>query len=116
MQHARLVSLTLVLGAGIARAQEHVHGQGSEKLGTVHLPTSCATTVAPAFDRAVALLHSFEFGASIRGFNDVLVADSSCAMAYWGIALSRWTNPMATAMRSPAQLQSGRRAVDAATR
>jgi hypothetical protein len=61
-------------------------------------------------------LHSFEFGASIRGFNEVLAADSTCAIAYWGIALSRWTNPMAAGNRSVAQLQQGRQSVDAATR
>src|SRR6185295_19716144 len=55
-------------------------------------------------------LHSFEFGESIRAFNDVLATDTSCAMAYWGIALSRWTNPMAAGLRTPAQLEQGRQA------
>jgi hypothetical protein len=72
--------------------------------------------VAPQFDRAVALLHSFEFGASIRGFNEVLTVDSTCAMAQWGIALSRWSNPMAAGNRSVGQLQQGKQAADAATR
>jgi hypothetical protein len=88
----------------------------TEKLGTVHFATSCSPAVAPRFDRAVALLHSFEFAASIKGFNDVLAADSTCAMAYWGIALSRWANPMAPGNRSAAQLESGRGAVGSATR
>jgi len=101
-----------------AAAQEHVHSHGAaaERLGTVHFATSCSPAAAPQFDRAVALLHSFEFGASIKGFNDVLTADSTCAMAQWGIALSRWTNPMAAGNRSPAQLQQGRIAADAAMR
>jgi hypothetical protein len=72
--------------------------------------------VAPQFDRAVALLHSFEFGASIRAFNDVLAADSTCAMAHWGIALSRWGNPMAAGERSATLLRQGKEAADAATR
>jgi hypothetical protein len=102
----------------VAYPQEHAHPDAAptEKLGTVHFATSCSPSVAPQFDRAIALLHSFEFGASIRGFNDVLAADSTCAMAYWGIALSRWSNPMAAGNRSVAQLQQGRQAVDAATR
>jgi hypothetical protein len=104
------------VATGIA-AQDHVHPAGSaEKLGTVHFQTSCSPAVAPQFDRAVALLHSFEFGASIRAFNDVLATDSTCAMAHWGIALSRWSNPMAPGNRSVAQLQQGKRAADAATR
>ena len=88
------------------------HGQ----FGTVHFATSCKPAVAPTFDHAVALLHSFEFGESIRTFNEVLAADSTCAMAYWGIALSRWTNPMAAGNRPTQALQQGRQAADAATR
>lgn len=87
-----------------------------ERLGVVHFPTSCSPAVAPQFDRGVALLHSFEFAAAIRAFNDVLAADSTCAMAHWGVALSRWTNPMAAAFRPPALLLQGRASATAATR
>ena len=90
--------------------------QTTEKLGTVHFPTSCAPAVTPQFDRAVALLHSFEFGASIRTFDEVLATDSTCAMAWWGIALSRWTNPMVPNVRPPALVERGRQAVETATR
>jgi len=112
------VAVLLTIPAFAAHSQEHEHPQGAptEKLGTVHFATSCIPRVAPQFDRAVALLHSFEFGASIRGFSEVLATDSTCAMAYWGIALSRWTNPMAAGNRSAAQLQQGKQAVDAAMR
>jgi hypothetical protein len=53
-----LVSILLVAAAPVA-AQEHAHA-APEKLGTVHFATSCNSSVAPTFDRAVALLHSFE--------------------------------------------------------
>ena len=108
----------LTLFALAASAQEHVHPPAAPagEFGTVHFATSCNPKVAAQFDRAVALLHSFEFGASIRTFNEVLAADSACAMAQWGIALSRWTNPMAAGNRSVAQLQQGKQAADAATR
>lgn len=99
-----------------SQAPTHPAGAQSEKLGTVNFETSCRPAVATQFNRAVALLHSFEFGASIRGFNEVLAADSTCAMAHWGIALSRWTNPTAAGIRSAAQLSAGRAAVDAALR
>ncbi|MDB4869034.1 MAG: repeat-containing protein, partial [Gemmatimonadales bacterium] len=98
-------------------AQEHAHPSGAPgDFGTVHFATSCSPSVTPQFDRAVALLHSFEFGASIRTFNEVLAADSTCAMANWGIALSRWSNPMAPGNRSVSQLQKGKLAVEAANR
>jgi hypothetical protein len=105
----------LSLGAPTLSAQEHEHhAKSTERLGTVHFSTSCRPAVASQFNRAVALLHSFEFGASIAAFNEVLKADSTCAMAQWGVALSRWSNPMALGIRAPAQLQAGRQAVDAA--
>ena len=113
----RFLATTLVLGfASAASAQEHVHSHPgtAERLGTVHFATSCSAAAQPLFDRSVALLHSFEFAAAIKGFNEVLAADSSCAMAYWGIALSRWSNPMAAGNRSPEQLRQGRLAADAA--
>ena len=119
MRCARLISLpSLVLGVNLAIAQQppHTHGAPTEKLGTVHFQTSCDPAAAPRFDRAVAWLHSFEFRESIRAFNDVLAADSSCAMAYWGIAMSRWGNPMAPGTRSPSQLRPGQQAADAALR
>ena len=111
-------AILLAVPSFAAYSQEHVHPEGAptEKLGTVHFATSCSPAVAPQFDRGVALLHSFEFRAAIGAFNEVLAADSTCAMAHWGIALSRWTNPMAAGNRSVAQLQQGKQAVDAAMR
>jgi hypothetical protein len=104
-----IIAALLIVEAPTAHAQHPEH----QRLGTVHLETSCSPRVAQRFDHAVALLHSFEFGASIQAFNDVLANDSTCAMAYWGIALSRWTNPMVPGDRPVALLQSGREAVNA---
>ncbi len=95
-------------------AQEHDHGSTGaetgkppEQLGKVHFETSCAPAVAPKFDRAVALLHSFWFPVAIDAFNDVLKADPGCAIAYWGISLSQWGNPFGANHRSPQSLQEG---------
>ena len=108
MRRAAFVAIaSLALCAAPLKAQEHEHPVQPEKLGTVHFATSCNPGVTAGFDRAVALLHSFEFGASIKGFNDVIAADSSCAMAYWGLALSRWGNPVAVGNRGVALLQQG---------
>ena len=116
IRHTFLAAFFVASGS-VASAQEHVHPPGSgEKLGTVHFPTSCSPSVAPQFDRAIALLHSFEFGEAIKGFGQVLAADSSCAMAHWGIALSRWSNPVAAGNRAPEPLRLGRIATESATR
>jgi len=117
MPRVSIAAATLLLGLGASAtySQEALHPSG-EQLGTVHFPTTCSPRVSAQFERAVALLHSFEFGASIRGFNDVLAADSTCAMAHWGIALSRWGNPMAAGNRSVALLQQGKVSSNAAMR
>jgi len=67
----------LILAAGSSIAQEHQHAMAVEKLGTVRFVTSCNSAAQKEFDRAVALLHSFQFGHAIDGFNNTLKADPS---------------------------------------
>ncbi|HWB30127.1 MAG TPA: hypothetical protein VG736_06465 [Vicinamibacterales bacterium] len=105
-----LTCSAVLLSTSLPRAQDHQHAAG-ERLGTVHFETSCAAAAREPFDRAMALLHSFEFGTAITGFTSVLAADPSCAMAYWGIAMARWTNPTTATPRPPAQIQQGLDAV-----
>jgi tetratricopeptide (TPR) repeat protein len=62
--------------------------QGSPSFGHVHFENSCAPAVQPSLQRAVALLHSFEFGEAISEFRAVESEDSSCTIAAWGVALS----------------------------
>ncbi|MCA1561721.1 MAG: hypothetical protein LC753_14350 [Acidobacteria bacterium] len=108
---AAVVVLMLPLGAN---AQHHEHALAAEKLGTVAFATSCSAAAQPQFNRGVALLHSFEFLRAIDGFGATLKADPSCAMAEWGIALSRWSNPFAVGRRQAGPLQQGRDAVERA--
>src|SRR5437762_7967061 len=96
------------LGLSTAAAAQHQHEPRA--LGTVHFETTCQPAVRATFDRAVALLHSFEFRSAIDGFNAVLQTDPSCAIAHWGIALSNWGNPFA-GLKSAAMLERGRAAV-----
>ncbi len=50
-----------------AAAQAHEGDEpGRGKLGTVSFPTSCDPKVQPAFERAVAMLHSFWFNAAVE--------------------------------------------------
>ena len=113
-----ILSLPLVValaGAAPAFGQDHVHpSPAGEKLGTVHFATSCTAAAQPAFDRAVSLLHSFEFGPAISSFDAALKADPACAMTQWGVALSRWGNPFTVGTRSAAQLKDGLAAVERA--
>jgi len=96
----RAVSLSCLFC--VAAAAEHSHPP-PEKLGKVDFQTSCSPRVAAAFNRGVALLHSFAYTASEEQFRDVARADPGCAMAHWGIALSYfhplWAPPDAEHLR-----------------
>ena len=102
-----------LLPQGQGFAQNHEHA-ASEHLGKVAFSTSCDKTVQPQFNRAVALMHSFQFAHAIEAFNVILVTDPSCATAYWGIALSSWGNPFAAGLKSQAQLDKGLKAIESA--
>ncbi len=101
-------ALLLVFAATRGMTQEHEHAN-DEKLGEVHFATSCSEVARGEFNRAVALLHSFQFSRAIDGFNAVLGEDPTCAIAYWGIALSAWSNPFAPGIKGADQLQLGRK-------
>jgi hypothetical protein len=103
----------MLLAPDAQQSHEHDH-PSSEKLGTVRFVTSCSPAARPAFGRAMALLHSFEFGPAIAGFGEVSKADPTCAIAQWGIALGRWGNPFAAGNKPAAQLAAGRSAIDQA--
>ncbi len=117
---ARLTATAFVTClAGVGLAQEHEHAasiHSQERLGSVHFATSCRADVEAPFDRAVALLHSFEFGPAIEGFEAAVQADPSCGIAYWGMALGAWGNPFAAGRKAPAQIERGRQTLDRASR
>lgn len=107
------VWLQVALSVGPASAQTAGHDHAAmERLGSVSFDTSCNAEAQPRFNRAVALMHSFQFGPAIDGYRAALAADPSCAIAYWGIALSSWSNPFA-GFKSPSQLKQGLEAVEA---
>lgn len=95
----------------LAFAQHEQHGGGAERLGTVNFETSCKAETRAEFNRAVALLHSFEYRPANEGFQKVLAIDPSCAIAYWGIALTHWSNPFAGIKTGPL-LERGREAAE----
>jgi hypothetical protein len=103
------VLLVFTTARGVAQEHQHVNG---ERLGEVHFATSCDGVAQSDFNRAVALLHSFQFSRAIDDFNVVLREDPTCAMAYWGIALSDWSNPFAPGQRDEDQLQLGQQSAE----
>jgi hypothetical protein len=110
------LAAAVAAATGIGAQEQHHAASGGRRLGTVHFATSCAPAAQVQFDEAVALLHSFEFGAAIAAFDATLRSDSSCTIAHWGVALCRWGNPFAARERSAAQLQPGLEAIERAKR
>jgi len=81
-------ALCLMLVARVS-AQEHMHdGAPGEQLGRVAFATSCRPDAQARFERAVALLHSFWYEKAADTFRDAVAVDSTCAMGYWGQAMS----------------------------
>ena len=110
---ALLLVLCALLARGLGFAQAHDHAS-PENLGKVNFATSCNGAAQPQFNRAVALMHSFQFARAIEAFNVILASDPSCAIAYWGIALSNWGNPFAAGLKLQAQLDQGLKAIQQA--
>src|SRR5437763_7430146 len=98
-----LAALTLA-AAGLPAQAVHEHGGHREALGRVTFPTSCRAEAQRRFERGVALLHSFWYERASETFKDVIAADSTCAMGYWGQAMSLfhplWTPPSSDELRA----------------
>jgi tetratricopeptide (TPR) repeat protein/nucleotide-binding universal stress UspA family protein len=104
---ALLVALSLDAASGWAQTP----GKPPEQLGRVSFANSCAPAAQPAFERAVALLHSFWWREAESACRDVLARDPNCAIATWGIATTLIGNPFATGP-SPAQAQQAVEALE----
>ena len=83
--------------------------QGEAIYGTVSFQASIPDAARSDFNKAVALLHSFEYDESEKMFARIIDQAPECAMAYWGVAMSNfhplWAPPTA------AELEKGSRAI-----
>jgi len=70
------------------------HAHTTAEYGKVHFAVSCNQPAQVAFERGVAILHSFFYPETIKAFEAAITADPSCAMAWWGIAISQRPNPL----------------------
>src|SRR5882757_6793680 len=109
---AVILAVCTVCTFRVSSQETHSHPP-PEKLGTVTFPTSCAPSVAHEFERSVALLHSFSYTDSEQAFRKIALADPTCAMAHWGIAMSYfhplWSPP------GPADLRRGQIEIEQAS-
>ena len=95
---AILVASTLWAVAPACAQHDH---PAPEKLGKVSFLVSCARAAQPAFNHAVALLHSFAYSSARLEFAAIAQRDPQCAMAHWGVAISYyhqlWDPPITSA-------------------
>src|SRR6202171_3507568 len=113
----RLFHLSFLFSLAVpGLAQAHETDSQTGPLGKVSLPTSCDAKVQPAFERAVAMLHSFWYSAAEKAFMEILDQDPSCAIATWGYASILMNNPLAgvgptvdQAKKAQAALERGRK-------
>src|SRR5499425_402503 len=91
---APMLGLSLLLSSTAAWAHDDDTKARSEKLGRVVFKTSCSPEAQKQFERALAMLHSFFFPEAVKAFSAIPQTDPSCAIAYWGIAISQRPNPL----------------------
>src|SRR5260221_13600194 len=95
-----VAALSVMLLCGwAARGQEgHHHELSEEEVGSVHFATTCGAGMSEAakaqfdakFDKAVALLHSFQYEDTRAAFEKITGENPACAMAEWGVAMSHF--------------------------
>jgi tetratricopeptide (TPR) repeat protein len=106
MRYVTVSLAALVLGAACAggerqggdgRTASAVAELSGAPLGTVQLAHSCSDDAVIHLERGVALLHSMTYEESAHSFVAATEADSTCAMGYWGQAMTfvhpLWSDP-----------------------
>ena len=96
----RFLKPALLLLASAVSAAVFAHGDDpkakskGEQLGQVLFKTSCSPQAQREFEIALARLHSFHFPETTRAFTAIPTTDPTCAIAYWGLAVSIRPNPL----------------------
>jgi hypothetical protein len=97
------IVLALLILVGCARDAKPA---APAPVGTVELHASCAPAVRRELNQAVALLHHMTYPQARAAFRAVASRDPTCAMAQWGIAMTRFT-PLWPTRPSAADRQAG---------
>lgn len=98
----------------LASGGEHDHsGIHAGNRGAVDFHVSCAEAVKKDFDGALALLHHMMYEQARGEFLAVAERDPSCAMAYWGVAMTRF-QPLWPTRPSAETLVQGQREIERA--
>jgi tetratricopeptide (TPR) repeat protein len=117
-----MFSILFVLAMSVRALADtgHEHKEGDPtKLGKVHFPISCSAASQKKFDVGLAMLHSFWYTKSDKAFSELAAADPGCAMADWGVAMSRfhqiWEAPPPDDLKAGVAAMAAARAAGAKT-
>jgi len=114
-----IFTLSLILSLGLLVPGETLFKTdsafaGNRSLGKVNFKTSCNRKAQKRINIAVALLHHMMYKQAEREFLNAADLDPSCAMAFWGIAMTQfhplWAPP------SNSELLKGNAAIQKAKR
>lgn len=82
-------------------------GPSEGNFGSVDFVVTASEAVIDDFNTAVAMLHSFEYEEAEKAFANIISKDPSCAMAYWGVAMSNfhplWSAPLEDELKKGAK-------------
>jgi len=85
-----VITALAVIGLSIPPAGQAAEAQVAKGPEEVNFAISCGPEAQKAFKHAVWTLHSFWYPEALKAFTDIGKAEPGCAMAYWGVAMSRW--------------------------
>jgi hypothetical protein len=110
---AALITIALALGGIFAVVIWDAEEQ--DRLAQVHFPISCSAASQRQFDIATSRVHELRFNESERIYAAIAAAEPDCAMAYWGVAMSRLKRPV-PGPRLADDIRAGREALRSAAK
>jgi len=112
--------LYLMVGALASVSHAVFAEEAADSVRAVHFKNSCGEDIRDQFDYGITMLHSFEYPETTRVFGELIGQEPSCAMAYWGAAMSvwhpLWAPPSVADLRRGAELLTAAHELDASPR
>jgi TolA-binding protein len=109
---AKSPSAETIAALNLRKGEMITCGPADGNFGSVDFLVTASDAVKKDFNTAVAMLHSFEYEEAEKAFGNIISKDPSCAMAYWGVAMSNfhplWSAPLED------ELKKGAKAVEIA--
>src|SRR5215217_1443904 len=93
MRKSSLAATVSLAALALSSSQPLLAQSDADQLGNVNFKTSCNEVAQRRFDRGMRYQHSYWYLNAKEVFEEAIKADPTCAIAYWGIALTFMDNP-----------------------